>query len=171
MKFTRMKTTSSVAGVDPGFSGAIAIVSLPEREVIWMGDMPVLKVGDKRFVNANKFREIFSEHDVRKCFIEEGTAMPKQGVTSMFRYGKACGIVEGVCAGMGVSFELIKPHSWKKAMLYDQKKGKGSSIVKVSQMFPKLSLTRKKDHGIADSILICLFGLKRDVEEETRWYT
>lgn len=174
VKFTR-GSGYSVMGVDPGFTGALAIIGLPEKKIIYTCDMPVLRIEEKNFINANRIRELLVEHDVRKCFIEEGTAMAKpgvkkQGVTSMFRYGKACGIVEGICAGLAISLELIKPSSWKREMLKDQKKGKGSSIVKVSRMYPKLRLTRKKDHGIADALLICLYGVTKDIQNELKLY-
>ena len=42
-------------------------------------------------------------------------------------------------------------------MMPDMGKEKGASIQKVSQLHPELTLTRVKDHGIADAVLIARY--------------
>ena len=73
------------------------------------------------------------------------------------RYMASYGFLRGLCVGMGLPYILIRPPSWKKAMLSDMPKEKGSSIQKVGQLYPHINLTRKKDHGISDAILIARY--------------
>jgi crossover junction endodeoxyribonuclease RuvC len=83
--------------------------------------------------------------------------MPKQGIVSTGRYMASYGFLRGLCVGNGIPYHLIQPQSWKKAMMPDMGREKGASIQKVTQLYPDLSLTRVKDHGIADAILIARY--------------
>lgn len=164
MKFKRKKTDFvydfSVAGIDPGFTGAISIIDKRTQKIIEIIDMPVAKVDSKPYLDGQNIKTILKQYNIKKCYIEEGQTMPKQGVTSAFRYGKGCGVLEGICIGCSIPYELIKPTIWKKAMMNGVKKGKGDSIIKVKQLYPNIRLPRKKDHGKADAILICLYGIR-----------
>ena len=78
----------------------------------------------------------------------------------MGRYMESYGIIKGVCMGLGIPYTPIAPRTWKAKMMRDMPKEKGSSIVRVQQLFPDINLPLKRHHNIADSILICLYGLK-----------
>lgn len=92
--------------------------------------------------------------------------MPNQGIVSSGRYMASYGFLRGLCVGNGIPYHLIQPQTWKKAMMPDMGKDKGASIQKVSQLYPELSLTRVKDHGIADAILIARY-LKLSISNGT----
>lgn len=163
VKFKRRRDYEfNVAGIDPGFTGAISIIDKGTKKVLESIDMPVVTIDSKPYLDGQEIMAILKAHDIRKCYIEEGQTMPKQGIASAFRYGKGCGILEGICIGCNIPYELIKPAIWKKVMMNGMKKGKGDSIVKVKQLYPGFRLPRKKDHGKADSILIGLYGIRKE---------
>jgi crossover junction endodeoxyribonuclease RuvC len=92
--------------------------------------------------------------------VEQVSAMPGQGVTSMFNFGQSFGVLKGVCAAMQLPIFFVRPAKWKK--YYDLiNSQKDSSRVKAIQMFPKFSsmLSRKKDTNKADAILIANYHL------------
>ena len=153
-----------IIGIDPGISGAICFFENGEvKDVI---DMPVMAEGkkDKKQVNGS---QIFNEISIRiknykiediNVVIEQVSAMPGQGVTSMFNFGQSFGVLKGICAAMQLSIFFVRPAKWKKhfELINSQK---DSSRTKVIQMFPKISslLSRKKDANKADAILIASF--------------
>ena len=92
--------------------------------------------------------------------VEQVSAMPGQGVTSMFNFGQSFGVIKGVCAAMQLPIFFIRPAKWKKHfdLINSQK---DSSRVKAIEMFPKFShmLSKKKDSNKADAILIANYHL------------
>ena len=147
-------------GIDPGFSGALAVLS-DKLDVIHYQDMPIIEVGNKRELNEPELRNILSKYSPHYTSltvgIEKSQTMPNQGVVSSGRYMASYGFLRGLSVGMGLPYILIRPPSWKKVMLADMPKEKGSSIQKVGQLYPGIKLTRKKDHGISDAILIARY--------------
>ena len=94
--------------------------------------------------------------------VEQVSAMPGQGVTSMFNFGQSFGVLKGVCAAMQLPIFFVRPAKWKK--YYDLiNSQKDSSRVKAIEMFPKFSsmLSRKKDTNKADAILIANYHLNK----------
>lgn len=150
-----------IAGIDPGYTGGIAILSDNGNAISNLYDMPILDIGKgKKYLDGNRIREIFLECEVKVVFIEKAQTMPGQGISSTGAYMKAAGIIEGICIGMEISYELVHPMSWKRAILKDMPKGKEASILKCKQLFPGWTLNRKKDHGICDAALIALYGIR-----------
>lgn len=147
-------------GIDPGFSGALAVLD-ENLEVIHYQDMPIIEVAKKRELDEPELRDIlrrFSPYYINLTVgIEKSQTMPNQGIVSSGRYMASYGFLRGLCVGMGLPYILIRPPTWKKAMLADMPKEKGSSIQKVGQIYPNIKLTRKKDHGICDAILIARY--------------
>lgn len=121
--------------------------------------MPTLKAG-KTELNETRIVDFLKRHAIGHCFMEKVAAMPGQGVVSMFRFGESFGILKGLLFGLGIGCTLVLPQRWKKWGLDGMAKGKGASIVRVKQLYPKLELSRKKDHNRADAVLIALYGLK-----------
>lgn len=146
-----------IAGIDPGFSGAITIMEIPEK-IIECVDMPILKVGTKSELDVKSIKELLLDYEVDCIYIERSQVMPKQGIVSSGRYMKSYGVFLGLFVGLGIKYEEITPQAWKKRMMPGMQKEKQASIYKVNQLFPEISLPRKKDHGKADSILIALYG-------------
>ncbi len=156
-----------VIGIDPGISGAICFFRDEElKDVI---DMPTMASGNKnkKQINGSQiYNEISSRINSYKIeninvVVEQVSAMPGQGVTSMFNFGQSFGVIKGVCAAMQLPVYFVRPAKWKKH--FDLiKSQKDSSRVKAIEMFPKFSsmLSRKKDSNKADAILIANYHIK-----------
>ena len=152
-------------GIDVGFSGAIAVLN-DAGEILLQTDMPIIMVGKKRELNEPKIRVILEGFKPLCVGIEKAQTMPSQGISSSGRYMASYGFLRGVCVGLKLEYQLIHPKTWKKAMMHDMPKEKEASIMRVGQLYPDLVLGRKKDHGIADAILIAkyLIGVKNVVQ-------
>ena len=153
-----------IIGIDPGIKGAICI--LKDGVVINVFDMPVMPVGKKNKSQVNgsqiyneilKVIENEGKQDV-KVVIEQVSAMPGQGVTSMFNFGQSYGVLKGIFSAMQIPMDFVSPVKWKKYfnLINTQK---DSSRTKAIEFFPYISakLSRKKDANKADAILIASF--------------
>jgi len=153
-----------IIGIDPGLSGSICF--LEDGKILDVLEMPTMAEGkkNKRQVNGSQiYNEIFErilkikKQDIR-VVIEQVSAMPGQGVTSMFNFGQSFGILKGICSGMQLPMHFVRPAKWKKYFgLINSEKD--ASRTKAIEMFPYFSsqLSRKKDSNKADAILIASF--------------
>ena len=153
-----------IIGIDPGISGAICFFE--DGEVKDIIDMPVMADGkkNKRQINGSQtYNEIylrtknFSKKDIF-VVVEQVSAMPGQGVTSMFNFGQSFGVLKGICSAMQLSMFFIRPVKRKKYFGLI-KTEKDASRTKVIEIFPYISseLSRKKDSNKADAVLIASF--------------
>ena len=144
-------------GIDPGISGAIAVLS-DTNELIATYDMPLLpKSKSKNQVNAAALAKIISGHLPATAYLEAVSAMPGQGVTSMFSFGTSYGICQGVLAALNVPMVLVRPQAWKaRAGLKGSEKDMARTLAQ--RLYLQADLSRKKDIGRADSILIARYG-------------
>jgi Holliday junction resolvasome, endonuclease subunit len=151
-----------VIGIDPGLSGAIAI--LEDGKVQNIFDMPVMAEGkkNKRQLNSAQLVNIIKENtkinEEILVVVEQVNAMPGQGVTSMFNFGQTFGAIKGVCAALKLPIFFVRPSKWKKHFELINS-SKDASRTKVIEMFPVLSnqLSKKKDVNKSDAILIAKF--------------
>ena len=165
-----------IFGIDPGVSGAIC--ALKKGKVIGVYEMPTMIDGkkNKRQVNGAEVTNIFikemnnlkfhehkileevSNEDKAKVVVEHVTAMPGQGVTSMFNFGQSFGVLKGICAALKLPIYFVRPVKWKKYFNLI-KTNKDASRTKVIEIFPYISskISRKKDSNKADSILIAKY--------------
>ena len=153
-----------IIGIDPGISGSICFFE--DGKIIDVIEMPTMTDGkkNKRQVNGSQiYNEIskriykVSKQDIR-VVIEQVSAMPGQGVTSMFNFGQSFGILKGICSSMQLPMYFVRPAKWKKYFgLINSEKD--ASRTKVIEMFPYFSseLSKKKDSNKADAILIANF--------------
>ena len=138
-----------ILGIDPGLSGAIAI--LENKKVLCIFDMPVMAEGkkNKRQLNSAQLVNIIRENTIDNeeiaVVVEQVNAMPGQGVTSMFNFGQTFGAIKGVCAALGLPIFFVRPSKWKKYFELINS-SKDSSRTKVIEMYPSLSsqLSKKK---------------------------
>lgn len=152
-----------IIGIDPGCSGAIVVMTEGGNYVAHL-NMPTIKVGTKSRVNgaavAAFLREMIGEFNAH-AYLEQVGAMPGQGVSSMFTFGHAAGVVEGLLQGLGIPYSLITPQAWKRrAGLIGSDKDAARS--RAIQLFPDLRILDLKGKGqaVADAILIARFGQK-----------
>ena len=153
-----------VIGIDPGISGSICFFQ--DGKIIDVVEMPIMPEGKKNKKQVNG-SQIFNEISKRilnkdkkdiKVIIEQVSAMPGQGVTSMFNFGQSFGILKGVCSAMQLPMYFVRPAKWKKYFNLI-KSEKDASRTKAIEIFPYFSseLSRKKDSNKADAILISSF--------------
>ena len=151
-----------ILGIDPGLSGAIAI--LEKKKVLNLFDMPVMAEGkkNKKQLNSAQLVNIIRENSIGDneiaVVVEQVNAMPGQGVTSMFNFGQTFGAIKGVCAALNLPIFFVRPSRWKKYFELINS-SKDSSRTKVIEMYPSLSsqLAKKKDVNKSDAILIARY--------------
>ena len=150
-------------GIDPGLSGALALYDTSEQTVEVI-DMPVLELvrnGKKKGeVSAQALANLLAGRGIKAAFLERVNAMPGQGVTSVFSFGRSTGIVEGILAAYDIPTTLVTPQAWQKAV--GQRAGKDGSRERAMQLFPAQAdlFQRKKDDGRSDAALIAYYGAK-----------
>ena len=153
-----------IIGIDPGISGSICF--LEEGKILDVVEMPTMSEGkkNKRQGNGSQiYNEILNRiHKIDKqnirVVIEQVSAMPGQGVTSMFNFGQSFGILKGICSAMHLSMHFVRPAKWKKYFNLI-KCEKDASRTKAIEIFPYFStnLSKKKDANKADAILIASY--------------
>ena len=153
-----------IIGIDPGISGSICF--LGNGKILEVIEMPIMTDGkkNKKQVNGSQvYNEItkrikqFEKNQIR-VVIEHVSAMPGQGVTSMFNFGQSFGILKGICTAMQLPMYFVRPTKWKKYFnLLNSEKD--ASRTRAIEIFPYFSsqLSRKKDSNKADAILIASF--------------
>ncbi len=119
-------------GIDPGKSGAFAVIDTTGHKTrvdvfSWDNKKFIEELGEISFIGA-------------VCCVEKVGAMPGQGVTSMFNFGKSVGYIEGVLETLGIPYQLVPPQKWKKE--YSLGSDKKQSIEVCKRLFPDVSLRR-----------------------------
>tara|TARA_B100000886_G_C20327070_1_gene450718 strand:+ start:7 stop:498 length:492 start_codon:yes stop_codon:yes gene_type:complete len=152
-----------IIGIDPGISGSICFFE--DGKIVDVVVMPTMTEGkkNKRQVNGSQiYNEILKRIKIEKknvrVIIEQVSAMPGQGVTSMFNFGQSFGILKGICSAMQLPMYFVRPAKWKKYFgLINSEKD--ASRTRAIEMFPYFSsqLSKKKDSNKADAILIASF--------------
>ena len=153
-----------IIGIDPGISGSICFFE--NGKITEVLEMPTMTDGkkNKRQVNGaqiyNEILKRINKNDKQnvRVIIEQVSAMPGQGVTSMFNFGQSFGILKGICSAMQLPMYFVRPAKWKKYFGLI-KSEKDASRTKAIEMFPYFSsqLSKKKDSNKADAILIASF--------------
>tara|TARA_Y100001970_G_C14155635_1_gene815370 strand:+ start:1062 stop:1556 length:495 start_codon:yes stop_codon:yes gene_type:complete len=162
-----------IIGIDPGITGSICFFE--DGKINDLIEMPNMADGkkNKRQVNgAQVYNEIlkriknFNKSEV-KVVIEQVSAMPGQGVTSMFNFGQSFGVLKGICSAMQLPMYFVRPAKWKKYYNLINSE-KDASRTKVIQIFPYISeqLSKKKDANKADAILLSSFFYETYKSEE-----
>jgi crossover junction endodeoxyribonuclease RuvC len=138
-----------ILGVDPGLSGSCALCC---------------DGGDAKHheLNGPELCRWLRDHQPDHAFIEDASARPGQGVTSMFRFGVAYGATKMALAACGVPYTVVTPAKWKPAVGIQKGADKEASRQRALQLFPEqvTNLARKKDHARADAMLLAYFGMK-----------
>ena len=153
-----------IIGIDPGISGSICFFE--DGKILEVFEMPTMTDGKKNKKQVNG-SQIFNEISKRvsvveprnvRVVIEQVSAMPGQGVTSMFNFGQSYGILKGICSAMQLPMFFVRPAKWKRYfnLINSQK---DASRTRAIEIFPYFSsqLSKKKDSNKADAILIASF--------------
>lgn len=158
-------TGNLILGIDPGFTGSVAVIDAAGTSLRGIVDMPLKReIGakDRSVIDAEKLKyEIEAlTHEISFAVIEKVTASPQMGVTSAFRFGEGYGILVGVLAALEIKTVHVIPSVWKLA--FGLSRDKKASVLKAIDLFPGSEkwFTRVKDHGRAEAALIAYYGAK-----------
>ena len=160
-----------IIGIDPGLSGAIAI--LEKNKVKDIFSIPVMhkKKKNKRQLNSAQLVKLLKNNinpdEETVIVVEQVNAMPGQGVTSMFNFGQTFGAIKGIAAALELPIFFVRPSKWKKHFELINS-SKDSSRTKAIEMYPSLSndLAKKKDVNKSDAILIARFYSETRLNED-----
>lgn len=145
-----------VLGIDPGLHGAWAI--LADGNIVDMDDLPIIGAGKQLRLNGGAMADLWRGMDVSLAVIEAVHSMPRQGVSSSFKFGYACGQILGVIEGLNIPVQFVTPQMWKKhfRLTADKEDARRKAI----ETFPydRAAFARKKDHGRAEAALIARWG-------------
>ena len=153
-----------IISIDPGISGSICFFE--DGKILDVVEMPTMIEGkkNKKQVNGSQIYNEILKRTIKmdkkniKVIIEQVSAMPGQGVTSMFNFGQSFGILKGICSGMQLPMYFVRPAKWKKYFNLINSE-KDASRTKAIEIFPYFStnLSKKKDSNKADAILIASY--------------
>ncbi|HFS8111095.1 TPA: crossover junction endodeoxyribonuclease RuvC [Enterobacter asburiae] len=148
-----------VLGIDPGCSGALVIVTEQGGYIDHLA-MPTIKVGTKSRVNGAAVAAWLRQYGINHAYLEQVGAMPGQGTASMFTFGHAAGVAEGILQGLNIPYTLVTPQAWKKSagLIGSDKDAARSRAI---QLYPELRAldAKAKGQAIADALLIARFGV------------
>ncbi len=167
-----MNNGAPVIGVDPGISGAVAVY-FPMPKTFAVLDIPIVetKAAGRKTMRREIHEPVLSRwiaahaaHPDLTAYVEQVGAMPGQGVTSMFRFGMAYGMVRGMLSAHEIPYTLVTPRKWKAKMRLGTNKDEARLIA--SRMFPEQSFffDRKKDANRAEAVLIAVYGSRHGEE-------
>lgn len=138
-------------GIDPGQSGAIAVIAAD-------GAVSISSYDKSLYIDALIAAML---DDKVLCILEHVSSMPKQGVASTFKFGENFGWLQGVLDAIGMPYELVRPQRWKK--MFSCTSDKNTSIAVARRLFPGVSLKRtprcsKDDDGMAEALLMAEYA-------------
>lgn len=151
-------------GIDPGLNGGIAIIN--DNGILNSFAMPTLNIGTKKEINIKALSDWLKgqAYACDKVAVEIQHAMPKQGVTSMFKIGKGYGIILGILSALSMPFEEIRANEWQKIMFAGQPKGDTKDLSKkiAQQLYPNMdfkatSRCTNMHDGMTDAALIVTY--------------
>lgn len=146
-----------IAGIDPGLSGAVCVFDV-DKGMLTILDMPTVEVKSgktmKRRLSEPMLAELLRPHEIEHVALEQVSAMPGQGVTSMFNFGQTYGAIRGVLAGLRIPVTMVTPAKWTRDLKVSG--GKDANRQRAAQLFPAYaaSFARVKDDGRADAALL-----------------
>lgn len=150
---------TAVLGIDPGCSGALVLVTEHGGYIDHLA-MPTIKVGTKSRVNGAAVAAWVRQYGITHAYLEQVGAMPGQGTASMFTFGHAAGVAEGILQGLNIPYTLVTPQAWKKSagLIGSDKDAARSRAI---QLYPEIRAldAKAKGQAIADALLIARFGI------------
>jgi crossover junction endodeoxyribonuclease RuvC len=149
-----------ICGIDPGQTGALAIVDLTNAvpELIALLDVPTVGSGAQQRADVIQVWDWLLAHKPDRAVIERAMALPRQGASSGFKFGRTTGALEAVIVLSRMPWSLVEPAAWKK--YHKLGRDKEQARARAMQLVPSAHdlLARKRDHGRAEALLICLYG-------------
>lgn len=145
-------------GVDPGKAGSVSVLDGKDLTVI---PTPII---EDDYDMAGMYGILVGRNKDAFAMIERAAAMPGQGVTSMFSFGKGYGLWLMALTVSQIPFQIVSARVWTRDMLGGsphldkKKKDKGVSFHAARRMFPQWQPKWKKEHEYCDSILLAEYA-------------
>ena len=165
-----------IAGIDPGLTGAIAMMDVRAISTILVDiiDVPITGSGAKQSVDVILLQEWIQRHGPRHAFLERAQAMPRQGSSSGFKYGRCTGALEATLLLCAVPLVVVEPSRWKRHFHLQGADKEGARQLTI-RMFPREHrfFARRKDHNRSEAVLIGVYGaqtvlrIEHDTETST----
>lgn len=134
-------------GIDPGASGAIAFIDDETGETGFIKNAETYADVNEFLVNTASYGECFA-------VIERVSAMPKQGVSSTFKFGQSFGFLLGILTAAKIPHELVTPVTWQNAMKCRSGGDKRVTKAAAQRLFPNMKIT----HANADALLLAEYA-------------
>jgi len=154
----------NIVGIDPGVTGAIAIIYDDLARPPLCFDAPTIttKVGKKNRRSLDLpqlYRELHDMVALHGSFhlgiaIEDVHAMPQQGVVSMFTMGYGLCAYHMALTALKAPWETVTPQRWHAALGLPAKADKAQIRKVAERLFPTADLGTRQDQGRADALLI-----------------
>lgn len=168
-----------IAGIDPGQTGAVCLRDTNSNSIKLMplpfvdGELDMIELNEIFFSFIGKSKSYYAKHfhnGLIKFYLEKAQAMPKNGVVSMFKYGRNFGRIEGVISGLNLPYRLIHPKTWTKVMhegCDSKMDAKNKSLTAAKRLFPGINFKRterckKDDEGFIDALLISEYAFRKE---------
>ena len=152
-----------ILGVDPGNSGGIAIVEAKNGflpKIIFAIRMPVVSIYGKKIIDVNKISGELKKYSIDVTIIEKVHAMPRQGVTSSFQFGRSFGAIETLSYIFSERVDYVAPAVWKKNLGLGSTKKDSLDLARLK--FGDLIYWKlKSNDGIAEAALLTLFWIEK----------
>ena len=148
----------NIIGIDPGLDGGIAIINGNAIELLETIPSQPKNGFIKRQVNTIELARILRPFKDSICFMEQVSARPMQGVSSVFSFGDTYGSIRGVLGALEITTYYVTPQVWKKSLKISSKE----DSLKACQDIFKLEKMKKKDHNLAEALLIAYWGKNYD---------
>lgn len=157
---SEMNDNRIAIGVDPGRDGAMAIITTYGAHVMSFDEEGYRTQLSALYVSYAKPEERPNAF----CVVEHVGAMPGQGVTSCFSFGRNFGFILGLLTAFRIPYELVRPQKWKKE--FSCTSDKNTSIEVAQRLFPGVDLRRtpqcRKPHdGKAEALLMAEYCRRR----------
>jgi hypothetical protein len=164
------KRVKAWIGIDPGKKGAAVLLAVENGEyVIDVFEWPK---SDRPVEAYDKLSDWDLQYNIAGCFLEKVSAMPGQGVTSMFSFGMNYGAWITLLQIITIPYELKTPQSWQKGIIVKED-GKDKLRVRnalyrvfspaIVNEYTKGSKGGYKD-GVADALLMAYACMKGSVK-------
>jgi crossover junction endodeoxyribonuclease RuvC len=156
-----------IIGIDPGLSGALALLETTNGDttLIDVIDVPVAGSGAKQSLDAILMQTWLLQHELRCAYLERAQVLPKQGSSSGFKYGRVVGAIEATLAICAVPMVIVEPSRWKRHFHLQGADKEGARQLAI-RLFPREHrfFARRKDHNHAEAVLIGLFGIQSTLQ-------
>jgi crossover junction endodeoxyribonuclease RuvC len=158
-----MESAMITLGIEAGIRGGLAVVDDANGvgTLVDAIDIPVIGSGARERVDVAAIRDWILQHRPALALIERAQAMPRQGASSGFKFGRATGALEAMLALCEIPYQIVEPSVWKCAFKLPGK-DKEQARQRALELFPSAHelLARKKDHGRAEAALLALHGIR-----------